>query len=83
MNLQSKEFGSFRYLPKKEKPIVDQLVDVTLYSFKKINPLEETYDEEDCAEGMTALVIDFLKQKKKAGRSPSSFLYKENYRLRR
>lgn len=64
MNLQSEQFGSFRYLPKKEKPIVDQLVDVTLYSFKKINPLEETYDEEDCAEGMTALVIDFLKQKK-------------------
>ena len=64
MNLQSENFGSFRYLPKKEKPIVDQLVDVILYSFKKINPLEETYDEEDCAEGMTALVIDFLKQKK-------------------
>lgn len=64
MNLQSEQFGSFRYLPKKEKPIVDQLVDVTLYSFKKINPLEETYNEEDCAEGMTALVIDFLKQKK-------------------
>jgi hypothetical protein len=64
MNLQSEQFGSFRYLPKKEKPIVDQLVDVTLYSFKKINPLEETYDEEVCAEEMTALVINFLEQKK-------------------
>lgn len=64
MNLQSKEFGSFRYLPKKEKPIVDQLVDVTLYSFNKIYPQENIYDEETCAEEMTALVINFLEQKK-------------------
>ena len=63
MNLQSKEFGSFRYLPKKEKPIVDQLVDVTLYSFKKIYPQENIYNEEICAEEMTALVINFLEQK--------------------